>query len=116
MGKAPCYIEIKNCSLVMDGIACFPDAVTTRGRNHLIALQQLAAQGHRAVIFFLINRMDAILFKPADHIGPAYGSELRKAMKNGVEILCCDVSILLKDEIGNGLNQISLRHVLPWEI
>lgn len=115
-GKPPCYIEIKNCSLVVDGIACFPDAITARGRNHLIALQQLAAEGNRAVIFFLVNRMDAIVFRPADHIDLAYGLELRKAIKNGVEIMCFDVSIDLNNEKGNGLNHISLRHALPCEL
>jgi sugar fermentation stimulation protein A len=116
MGKPPCYIEIKNCSLVVDGIACFPDAVTARGRSHLIVLQQIAAEGHRAVIFFLVNRMDAVLFKPADHIDPAYGVELRKAIKNGVEIMCFDVSIALNIEKKKGLNRISLRHALPCEL
>ena len=115
-GNAPCYIEIKNCSLVIDGIACFPDAVTTRGRNHLIALQQLASSGHRAVIFFLVNRMDAACFKPADHIDPAYAVELRQARKNGVEIMCYDVSIALNHETRNGPNRISLRRPLPWEL
>jgi sugar fermentation stimulation protein A len=115
-GKPPCYIEIKNCSLVMEKIACFPDAVTARGLSHLIVLQQLAAEGHRAVIFFLVNRMDAVLFKPADHIDPAYGAELRKALKNGVEIMCFDVSIALNHEKKNGSNSISLRHALPCEL
>jgi sugar fermentation stimulation protein A len=35
-----CYIEIKNCTLVTDGIACFPDAVTTRGQKHIRELQK----------------------------------------------------------------------------
>ncbi len=115
-GSAPCYIEIKNCSLVTDGIACFPDAVTMRGRDHLIILQQLASDGCRAVIFFLINRMDAVLFKPADDIDPAYGRELRQARKNGVEIMCYDVSIALKNETRTGPNRISLRRTLPCEL
>jgi len=115
-GAMPCYIEIKNCSLVIDGIACFPDAVTTRGRNHLVALQQLASKGYRAVIFFLVNRMDAVLFKPADHIDPAYGMELRQARKNGVEIMCYDVSIVLKNDARNDMNRISLRRPIPCEL
>jgi sugar fermentation stimulation protein A len=115
-GAAPCYIEIKNCSLVADGIACFPDAVTARGRNHLIALQQLASDGYRAVIFFLVNRMDAARFKPADHIDPAYAAQLLQARENGVEIMCYDVSIALKNETRKGLNRISLRNALPCEL
>jgi len=88
-----CYVEIKNCTLVEDGIASFPDAVTKRGLKHLIELQKLVAQGNRCVMFYLIQRMDAKKFKPADTIDPAYGKELRKAVKNGVEVLVYDVII-----------------------
>lgn len=46
-----CYIEIKNCTLVEEGVALFPDPVTRRGRKHLIELQELAASGFRCVLF-----------------------------------------------------------------
>jgi sugar fermentation stimulation protein A len=91
-----CYIEVKNCTLVENGVGYFPDARTTRGLKHLVELQKLVNLGHRGVIFFLIQRMDALAFSPADHIDPAYGLELRRALENGVEILCYDVSITLK--------------------
>ncbi|MCP4628587.1 MAG: DNA/RNA nuclease SfsA, partial [bacterium] len=71
-----CYIEIKNCTLVQDRIASFPDAVTARGLKHLKELQNLVAQGFRCVSFYLIQRMDAERFQPAGHIDPAYGEEL----------------------------------------
>jgi sugar fermentation stimulation protein A len=100
-----CYMEIKNCTLVENGIACFPDAVTVRGRKHLILLQELAAAGHRCVMFFLVQRMDAIIFKPADHIDPEYGNQLRKAASAGVDILVYDVII--------DLNKISLGKPVP---
>jgi len=64
-GRPNCYVEIKNCTLVENGVAMFPDAVTTRGQKHLDELESLVAAGHRGVIFFLIQRMDAKLFKPA---------------------------------------------------
>jgi len=91
-----CFVEVKNCTLVEDGVARFPDAVTTRGRKHLVELQRLITEGNRGVMFFLVQRMDADAFSPADHIDPAYGQELRKAHRNGVEILVYDVSIDLK--------------------
>jgi sugar fermentation stimulation protein A len=106
----PCYIEIKNCSLVEDGTACFPDAVTVRGRSHLIELQRLAASGSRAVMFILVNRMDAKIFIPADHIDPAYGKELRKAYQNGVEIMVYDVAYDLK------IGRVRLRNQIPFQL
>jgi sugar fermentation stimulation protein A len=88
-----CYIEIKNCTLVSDGIARFPDAVTTRGLRHIQELVKLKAAGFRAVMFYFIQRMDARLFKPADHIDAAYGRELRRAVQMGLEIFAYDVLI-----------------------
>ncbi|MFH1116277.1 MAG: DNA/RNA nuclease SfsA [Pseudomonadota bacterium] len=92
-GGEQCFIEIKNCTLIEDGVAYFPDAVTARGRKHLVELRNLVQMGHRSVIFFLIQRMDATAFSPADHIDPDYGRELRDALAAGVEIMAYDVSL-----------------------
>ncbi len=94
--RRSCYVEVKNCTLVIDKVATFPDAVTLRGQKHLMELQDLVAAGSRCAMFFLIQRMDAKSFAPADHIDPEYGKKLRKASQNGVEILVYDVSIDLK--------------------
>ena len=106
-GKAErCYIEIKNCTLVENCTAFFPDAVTSRGKKHLEELQHLVKKGNRCVMFYLIQRMDASRFKPADHIDPQYGAALRKAVKNHVEILVYDVII--------NLESISIGKKIPF--
>jgi len=102
-----CFVEVKNCTLVKDGVACFPDAVTARGLKHLIELQNLLSQGCRCAMFYLIQRMDADVFRPADHIDPGYGNELRKAAKNGLEIIVYDVLI--------DLEKITLNRIIPFE-
>jgi len=86
-GAEKTYVEVKNCSLVIDGCALFPDAVTARGTKHLRELARLAGQGHRAVIFFLVQRMDGKYFSPAEEIDPLYASTLREVHETGVEIL-----------------------------
>jgi len=91
-----CYVEIKNCTLVENGIAQFPDAVTARGLKHLETLRQLVSDGYQGVIFYLIQRTDATLFKPADSIDLAYGKALRQAAADGVKILVYDVHINLQ--------------------
>jgi sugar fermentation stimulation protein A len=93
---------------VTDGQACFPDAVTTRGRKHLEELITLVAGGNRCVMFFLIQRMDAAFFRPADHIDPEYGKTLRKAVQKGVEILAWDVRI--------DLERIALNRPVPCRL
>ncbi len=81
------YIEIKNCSLVENALAMFPDAVAARGTKHLHELAALREKKNRAVIFFLVQRMDAISFTPASAIDPLYAQTLRDVSKRGVEIL-----------------------------
>jgi len=95
-GKSKCYVEIKNCTLVEDGIASFPDAKTTRGLKHLVELQEEVRSGNRAVMFYLVQRMDAKMFRPAEDIDPEYARELKKAARAGVEILAYDVLLDLK--------------------
>lgn len=103
-----CYVEIKNCTLVDDNIAMFPDAVTSRGLKHITELQNLVDSGCRCVMFYFIQRMDAGIFKPADHIDPKYGRGLRRAVKGGLEILVYDVAI--------DLNGIKLNRRVPHEL
>lgn len=85
--KSDCYIEIKNTTLFHDSHVMFPDAVTERGQKHLRELANAAAEGHRAVIFFFVNRPEGCAFRPADHIDPVYGTLLRDVSRRGVEIL-----------------------------
>jgi sugar fermentation stimulation protein A len=106
--KEKCYVEIKNCTLVEEEIAMFPDAVTTRGQKHLDELEHLVSQGHRGVIFFLIQRMDAKLFKPADMIDKIYAQKLKKVVANGVEIVVRDTSI--------NTELISIRNAVPVDL
>jgi sugar fermentation stimulation protein A len=107
-GDKRCFVEVKNCTLVEDQAAYFPDAVTERGLKHLVELQGEVKQGNRAAMFYVIQRMDAEVFSPADHIDPAYGRELRKAFKNGVEIVAYDVAI--------DLDTIRLNRPLPCRL
>lgn len=86
-GSNSTYIEVKNCSLAIDGRAMFPDAVTARGTKHLHELTQLNSEGLSACIFFLVQRMDADRFTPATHIDSVYGETLLQAAKAGVMVL-----------------------------
>ena len=103
-----CYVEIKNCTLVDNRVALFPDAVTSRGLKHITELQAMVDSGCRSMMFYFIQRMDAAVFKPADHIDPEYGKGLRRAVKRGLEILAYDVTIDLKG--------IKLNRKIPYEL
>ena len=103
-----CYVEIKSCALVENKVAMFPDAVTIRGQKHLDELEHLVSQGHRGVIFYLIQRMDATSFKPADTIDKTYAEKLKRVAKNGVEIIIRDTII--------GKKMISIGKSIPFRV
>ncbi len=81
------YIEVKSTTMrLRPGIAAFPDAVTERGRKHLLELQDVVRAGHRAALVLVVQRGDCSRFAPADAIDPAWGAELRRAIEGGVEV------------------------------
>ncbi len=82
-----CYVEVKNVTVSFDGAAAFPDAVSERATRHLKELIRLKRAGHRAVVFFVVQRGDCSYFRPADEVDPEYGRWLRRAVNAGVEAL-----------------------------
>lgn len=107
-GHERCFVEIKNCTLVEDQVAYFPDAISTRGLKHLFELEKQVKAGSRCVMFYLIQRSDARVFKPADHIDINYGRALRSVNTAGVEIIVYDVQI---DPV-----MVELRRPVPFEL
>ncbi len=86
--KGRCYVEVKNVHLMRKaGRAEFPDSVTTRGAKHLAELSSMVAEGHRAVMVYLIQRPDAETFSISGDIDPAYLAAFHKAIASGVETL-----------------------------
>lgn len=93
-GRPNCYVEVKNVTLKREeSFAEFPDSVTARGAKHLNELIAMVEQGHRAVMFYLIQRTDCTKFRIAADIDPVYATAFRKAVDAGVEIICYDCHI-----------------------
>jgi sugar fermentation stimulation protein A len=82
-----CYVEVKNVTLARGKIAQFPDAVTARGAKHLAELCSMVRRGHRAVMFYLVNRGDCTSMGAARDIDPHYTDELAAAIEGGVEVI-----------------------------
>lgn len=91
--RPPAWVEVKNVHLRRpgrgDGLAAeFPDCVTARGAKHLDELAAVAQAGERAVMFFLVQRMDCAYATTAADLDPAYDAALRRALSLGVEVVC----------------------------
>ena len=82
------FLEVKNVTLSREkGISEFPDAVTVRGKKHLVHLQDAIKKGYESYLLFLIQREDIKIMKIANDIDSNYYNEIKKAKKNGVKII-----------------------------
>lgn len=81
------FVEVKNVTLKDGKYGRFPDAVTSRGKKHLESLIRVKEQGIRAVMLYVVQRMDVEVFAPAWDIDPEYSKTLVEAHKKGVEII-----------------------------
>ncbi len=102
------FLEVKSITWVEEGVALFPDGVTSRGRRHLTHLSDLVRQGHQAVNVFVVQRRDARLMRPAVQVDPAYARELAAAHARGVGIL------VLQEKIDPP--EITLASTLPFDL
>tara|TARA_B110000090_G_scaffold149744_1_gene164293 strand:+ start:14 stop:727 length:714 start_codon:yes stop_codon:yes gene_type:complete len=106
-GAVDTYVEVKSVTLSRTaGLAEFPDSVTARGAKHLEALTQMVAQGHRAVMFYMVQRTDCAALSLAADIDPAYAAAFARATKAGVQVLAYDCEI---DPKG-----VTLRRPMPF--
>ena len=104
-GRRDCYLEVKSVTLSRrPGLAEFPDSVTARGAKHLNDLAAMVAEGHRAVLFFLVQREDCDRVAVAGDIDPHYARTFDAARAAGVEVMCFDChvtpdGIVLRDPV-----------------
>jgi len=83
--SAPCLLEVKSASLLIAGVAHFPDAPTERGRRHLGELAALAQAGTRAAVVFVAQgSASAVAMHTA--VDPQFALALADAARRGVEV------------------------------
>lgn len=88
-----CFLEVKGVTLEDGGICAFPDAPTERGTKHLRGLTEAARAGYGAYVLFVIQMADVRYLHPNDLTDPAFGTALREAAANGVQILAVDCAV-----------------------
>ncbi len=80
-------MEVKGCTLEVDGIGYFPDAPTTRGVKHINELAAAASKGYKAVLAFVIQMEGVFEVRPNIATHPEFGAALLEAQKAGVKVL-----------------------------
>jgi sugar fermentation stimulation protein A len=105
-GRPDAYVEVKNVHFRRDNDwAEFPDSITARGAKHLAELSDMVAEGHRAIMLYLVQRTDCARFKIAADCDPVYARAFVAAVAAGVEMLCFDTAISTRE--------ITLANQLP---
>ena len=74
-GREAC-LEVKSCTLFGNRVAMFPDAVTERGRRHLLELAHLSERGIRPTVLFVIHTPQVDWFMPDYHTDLAFSQAL----------------------------------------
>jgi len=108
LGNDEAFLEVKNVTLVENGVALFPDSVTERGTRHLHELMELQAHGKQGYMLYVVQHHLAKSFSPADEIDPVYGTTVRDAYQAGIKLLAYSAKVTLTD--------ITLTHPLPIEL
>ncbi|MFN3202023.1 MAG: DNA/RNA nuclease SfsA [Bradymonadia bacterium] len=84
--QGSCVLEVKSAGhIAADRIARFPDAVTERGRRHVLGLRDLAAGGQRTALLFVVQG-EARAVTPYRAVDPAFAEALEAAAEAGVEL------------------------------
>ncbi|MCR5525883.1 MAG: DNA/RNA nuclease SfsA [Lachnospiraceae bacterium] len=85
-GDEKYLLEVKGCTLEIDGKGYFPDAPTTRGAKHLHELIRASEEGIHAVAAFVIPMEGVTEVVPYRENDPEFADAYELAVKSGVEI------------------------------
>ena len=79
-------MEVKGCTLEINGVGYFPDAPTQRGVKHIHELIRARSEGFRAVLAFVIQMDGVREVRPNVKMHPEFGEAMEEAEAAGVEI------------------------------
>ena len=80
-------LEVKGCTLEIDGIGYFPDAPTERGVKHLRELTQAVEAGYTCMVAFVIQMQGITEVRPYTAMQPEFGVAWQQAVDAGVQML-----------------------------
>ena len=80
-------LEVKGCTLEVDGIGCFPDAPTERGVKYLHELAQAQREGYQCAVAFVIQMEGITEVQPNITTQPEFETALTQAKAAGVKVL-----------------------------
>ena len=86
-------MEVKGCTLEIDGIGYFPDAPTQRGIKHIYELIKAKEEGYDVSLAFVIQMNGIKEVKPNRATHPEFGVALDAAKEAGVKIIYIECKV-----------------------
>jgi sugar fermentation stimulation protein A len=108
-GGEPVYTEVKSVTLFGNGVAMFPDAVTERGRKHLLELAELSRSGLRTLVLFIVHTPRVRWFMPDYHTDLAFSRALL-VVRDAVGVLPVSVGWTQELELCRDVKLLEI----PW--
>lgn len=102
------FIEVKGCTLEIDGVVKFPDAKTERGVKHVKELIKAKEEGYLAYIILVIQMEDVLYFTPNVDMHKEFGDALKEAYEKGVKVLAYDSKVEIDNIILNNPVKVML--------
>lgn len=104
-------LEVKSCTLFGKRLAMFPDAITERGRKHLLKLAELAEGGLACGVIFVVHSPRARFFLPDYHTDFAFARTF-SSLKD--KLMYRAISVAWKEDLclGDDIRELPI----PWDI
>lgn len=110
-GEERFILEIKSSTLFGNRLAMFPDAVTERGRKHMLELARLAGQGYRVGILFLVQWKGAEYFLPDYHVDLEFAKTFFR-LRNTIQFMAVALRWQQDFSVPGEVRPVTI----PWEI
>lgn len=92
-GDRKVFIEVKGCTLEIDGEGYFPDAPTDRGVKHLKELAGAVREGYECYVAFVIAMPGIKVVHPNETTDPDFAKAFYEAKEAGVKIIFIECEI-----------------------
>jgi len=92
-GDRKVFIEVKGCTLEIDGEGYFPDAPTDRGVKHLKELAGAVREGYECYVAFVIAMSGIKVVHPNETTDPDFAKAFYEAKEAGVKIIFIECEI-----------------------
>jgi sugar fermentation stimulation protein A len=110
-GKKKFILEVKSCTLFGKRIAMFPDAVTARGRRHVLELDELRSHGYEGGVLFVIHSPSPRYFMPEHHTDLAFAQTLY-SLKNRIMVKAISVGWGKDLTLSHTIQELKI----PWDL